>query len=201
MALRHPTQRETEIKLRVPDIEALTASLRRIGARSLGRVLERNTLYDTPESHFRDSGCLLRLRVETPAPSSLARGGGQRSILTLKSPALNKPASRYKQNFEREALIADPERWPLVFAKIGLRPAFRYEKYRTIYRFGTLHIDLDETPVGVFLELEGDPRAIDRVARRLGFGPRDYSCHTYWDLYAADCRRRGRTPRNMLFSE
>jgi adenylate cyclase class 2 len=83
---------------------------------------------------------------------------------------------------------------------IGLRPSFRYEKYRSTFRLAGLHLDLDETPVGVFLELEGAPRSIDRVARSLGFVPREYINGTYWDLYAADCRRRGRKPANMLFS-
>jgi adenylate cyclase class 2 len=200
MGRGYPTKRETEIKLRVPDIGALTSALRRIGARSQGRVLERNTLYDTPESHFRKSGCLLRLRVETPAPSPLAHGGRRRALFTWKSPVSKKITSRYKQNLEREALIASPARWPRILEALGLRPAFRYEKYRTTYRLGALHVDLDETPIGVFLELEGNPHAIDRLARRLGVGPHDYSEHTYWDLYAADCKRRGRTPRNMLFS-
>jgi hypothetical protein len=33
---------------------------------------------------------------------------------------------------------------------------------------------LDETPAGVFLELEGPSRWIDRTARRLGFAESDY---------------------------
>ena len=82
-----------------------------------------------------------------------------------------------------------------------MRPTFRYEKFRTAYRLprSRLHLDLDETPVGVFLELEGEPRAIDRAARALGFAPSDYIRGTYWDVYAADCRRRGRIRRNMVF--
>jgi hypothetical protein len=62
-----------------------------------------------------------------------------------------------------------------------------------------LHLDLDETPVGVFLELEGDPQAIDRAARALGYLHHDYVRGTYWDLYRAECERRGRIARNMLF--
>jgi hypothetical protein len=54
--------------------------------------------------------------------------------------------------------------------------------------------------VGIFLELEGSPRAIDRAARSLGFSPRDYIRSTYWDLWAADCRRHNRFPKNMLFT-
>ena len=98
----------------------------------------------------------------------------------------------------------DPTRdWLAAFARIGFRPGFRYEKFRTSFRnipsAAGLHLDLDETPVGDFLEIEGAPREIDRIARALGFSPRDYIRSTYWDLYAAECRRRGQIPRNMLF--
>jgi adenylate cyclase class 2 len=200
MIPRRSAKPEIEIKLRVDNIEALARDLRRIGAKSLGRVLERNTLYDTAESHFRKRGCLLRLRTEVPAPSRLARGGPRRAVATSKTPIPSASRSRYKQKFERETAVAFAGRWPQALTALGLRAAFCYEKYRTMYRVGALHVDLDETPVGVFLELEGDPRSIDRVARRLGFGPRDYMRGTYWDLYAAECRYRGRVPRNMLFS-
>ncbi len=52
---------------------------------------------------------------------------------------------------------------------------------------------------GYFLELEGAPTDIDRAARALGYAPRDYIQATYWDIYADDCRRRGRVPKNMVF--
>src|SRR5579862_4447640 len=78
---------------------------------------------------------------------------------------------------------------------LGFRPGFRYEKYRTSFRLNSLHIDLDETPIGTFLELEGSHAAINRTARTLGFRPRDYLRSTYWTLYAADCRRRHRKPQ------
>jgi adenylate cyclase class 2 len=191
--------REVEIKLRISDMSGLVRQLGRLGATPQGRVFERNTLYDTPDSDFRKRGRLLRLRIETPAPSGAIRGGRRRAVITSKTPAPARPGSPYKQKFEREAPVRYPEHWDRVLRSIGLRPGFRYEKYRTTFRLPGLHLDLDETPVGVFLELEGTPRAIDRVACALGFAPRDYIRGTYWDLYAADCRRRGRLPQNMLF--
>ncbi|MGA8072549.1 MAG: hypothetical protein WB995_03685, partial [Candidatus Acidiferrales bacterium] len=79
---------------------------------------------------------------------------------------------------------------------------FRYEKYRTEYRLAKLkdlHLDLDETPIGDYLELEGSPAAIDRAAKLLGFKAADYITATYWDLYVADCRGRGITPSDLVF--
>jgi adenylate cyclase class 2 len=191
--------REVEIKLRIVNLEKLVSDLRRMRIQSLGRVLELNALYDTARSQVRKRGCLLRLRTETPAASPFARGGPKCAVVTWKTPAENSTRSRYKEKIEQEAPVESADRWPQILPSLGLRPTFSYEKYRTMYRAGALHLDLDETPVGVFLELEGHPRAIDRMARCLGFTHRDYLRDTYWDLYAADCRRRGHTPRNMVF--
>ena len=46
---------------------------------------------------------------------------------------------------------------------------------------------LDETPIGVFVELEGPPDWIDRTARRLGFSPADYIKASYARLYQQWC--------------
>lgn len=137
-------------------------------------------------------------------------------ILTAKAPAAepeNGEAARYKESMETERVLRLPRHrsrkakrtlqdrgWPFALGVLGLRSKFRYEKYRTTFRFRGVVVDLDETPVGAFLELEGTPKAIDRVARDLGFSAQDYVKATYYDLYAADRRKKGRPVRNMLFS-
>lgn len=196
------TYREVEIKLRVADVPALLKRIDRLGVTSHGRVLEQNTLYDTPDSDFRSRGRLLRLRVETPSPGP----GPVHAVLTAKAPTAvadgrggHKNRSRFKERLEHEVAVRGPHRWPSILRSLGLRPAFRYEKYRSEFRLAGLHLSLDETPAGNFLELEGAPRAIDRAAKALGFTRLEYFRGTYWDVYAADCRRRGLVPRNMLF--
>jgi adenylate cyclase class 2 len=210
------TNREIEVKLRVLDGQEMHRKLHRLGATYEGRVLERNTLYDTPDSDLRRRGTLLRIRVEIPAPSGRrldrtaatqrrhTSATATRTILTSKAKAPASPGTvrprRYKEKLEREVVVRNPPaRWHKILRSLGLRPSFRYEKYRTTYRLSHLALDLDETPAGTFLELEGHPSAIDRAARALGYAPRDYYRGTYWDLYVSECRRRGRTPRNMVF--
>lgn len=193
------TKLEVEIKLTVRDKRALIDRLSRLGARAHQKVLEQNTLYDTPSADFRHSGRLLRLRTETTS------NGRVRALITAKappSPDSTRPAdrSRYKERLERETTVRDSHRTHRLLKSLGLRPSFRYEKYRTAFHLPGLHIALDETPIGTFLELEGRRAAIDRVARALGFTSNRYFRGTYWDLYAADCRRKRRKPRNMLFS-
>lgn len=192
------TGRETEIKLRVDDPAKILELLKRIGAKSYGRVLEHNTLYDTPGSHLRRAGCLLRVREETPAAAEGVAAGQRRTVLTWKAPVAGKP-SRYKEKLEQEVTTRAPRDWGKALKRIRLSPTFQYEKYRTSFRLPDLHLDLDETPVGNFLEIEGHAEEIDRAAQRLGFSVHDYDRQTYWDLYAAHCKRFGRTPGNMLF--
>jgi adenylate cyclase class 2 len=88
-----------------------------------------------------------------------------------------------------------------VFAGLGYQPSFRYEKYRTEYqRAGEPgHATLDETPIGVFIELEGPPRWIDSTAKLLGFSRADYITLSYFALYSIWCGEHGATPGNMIF--
>lgn len=200
MPRRPPAGREIEVKVRVRDVAALLQRFRRLGARNRGRVFERNVLFDTHGSRFRLSGRLLRVRVEAPAPAKYLRAGRGGAKLTFKAPSQVASKSRYKENLEREAPLHQPGRFERKLRSLGFASGFTYEKYRTAFRLGDLHLDLDQTPVGVFLELEGTSQAIDRAARAMGFEARDYIRSTYWDLYAAECRRRGQIPRNMVFS-
>jgi adenylate cyclase, class 2 len=193
------TKREIEIKLPVKDLPETVRRLRRMGATHHGRVFEQNALYDTPDGALRGTGRLLRVRVET-SPDDRRRG-----LLTSKAPLPQIPrgrtlsAARHKERLEREVVVRDPSRTDQFLRAIGFRPTFCYQKYRTSFRLRGLHLDLDETPLGAFLELEGRPVAIDRVARALGYSSQEYFRGTYWDLYAADCRRRGKPIKNMLF--
>lgn len=192
-------RREIEIKLRVSDLPAILRKIRTFHPRSLGRVFEQNTLYDTFSRDLRRRDCLLRLRVETPTPSRRVRAGKPAAVITSKSPAPSSARSPYKQKLETELPLKDVRGWRRAMRALGFRPAFRYEKYRSTFLLRDLHLDLDETPAGIFLELEGAPHAIDRAARVLGYARKDYLRATYWDLYAADCRRRGLRPGNLLF--
>ena len=106
-----------------------------------------------------------------------------------------------KSREELELEIADVGTMSAIIGRLGLSPVFRYEKYRTEYRQsrGAGMAMLDETPVGVYLELEGEPRWIDRTARQLGFSERDYIVHSYARLYLEWRRRKRVKPGDMVF--
>ncbi|MGH9564043.1 MAG: class IV adenylate cyclase, partial [Terracidiphilus sp.] len=162
-------KREIEIKLRVSDVPAVVRRLGKPGAAAEGRVLERNVLYDTPDSYFRRTGRLLRLRIETPSASGAVKSGKAAALVTFKAPVPVASHSRYKEKLESEFAVATPKRWERSLHAIGFKPGFQYEKYRSSFRLRGVHVCLDETPIGAFLELEGSPAAIDRIARQLGY--------------------------------
>jgi adenylate cyclase, class 2 len=203
MPQREKTKPEIEIKLRIQDIPEILHKIKNLRAIPQPRIQEQNTLYDTPQSHLRHRKMLLRLRIETPtirsAPSTRNK---ERVILTVKAlPPTQPKTPRYKIRAEREQLVPQSSRqYAKTLIDLGFRPAFRYDKFRTTFLLPNLHLDLDETPAGTYLELEGPPKVIDRAAKSLDFTKNAYLRATYWDLYSADCRRRGTKPKNMLFT-
>jgi adenylate cyclase class 2 len=213
---------EIEIKLRVKDTEALKAALKGMGARLLlggtGRVHEWNTLFDTDPQDLRKREQLLRTRVETPDGhvSQSKKSGGQPALLTFKGPIVggrrrgggSKIGGGHKVREEIEFQLGDAAGVAKILERLGMRPSFHYEKYRTTFQLPAtklwakgLLIELDETPIGIFMELEGPPIAIDRAAKELGFSTKDYILKNYVSLFAEDCRRRGQKMGDMVFQK
>jgi adenylate cyclase class 2 len=216
---------EIEIKLQVTDQRALQRALQRLKAKPLvtgsPRVHELNVIFDTTDGSLAKRGQLLRIRTETTEPKGKkgpARGKPtawkQRVLVTFKRPTgedevspAGRPASKYKVREEIELEISDGGTLTKIFEALSLDGWFRYEKYRTTYKLSKGHawargllIELDETPVGTFLELEGPGEAIDRAALELGYTKKDYITMSYLAVYVEECRRRGEEPRNMLFA-
>lgn len=203
--------KETEIKLRVGDVKGLARKVKKLGGKTVGsgggRVHELNVIFDTPEGGLAKHGQLLRIRTET----KLAKGGGRRILVTFKQPmvrGVDDAGGRFKVREETELEVGDGGALTKIFEGLGMRGWFSYEKYRTTWKLEAnarwakrLLIEVDETPIGNFVELEGPEVAIDRAAEELGFERKDYVVKNYLTLYAEDCRRRGVQPGNMLFAE
>ena len=211
------SNQEVEIKLRVADVAALRRCLKQLRAReSCPRTYESNTLYDTPKKDLARRRQLIRIRIERPSSTRWREGssGAGKSMLTYKgrSQSLRRRTDLVRQTAEGrtiqeireeiEVAVADGEQMRLILIALGLRPVFRYEKFRTTYTLPgirDLKIEFDETPIGTFLELEGAPPTIDRAAKLLGYTRADYITKTYGALYIAGCRLRGHKPADMLF--
>jgi adenylate cyclase class 2 len=204
--------KETEIKLAVRDSKAFERKVKKLGGKPArtgnSRVHELNVIFDTPDGGLAKHGQLLRIRTESVQDGK--KEIPQRVMLTFKQPAVravDDDGSRFKIREETEVEVADAATLGKIFEGLGLRGWFSYEKYRTTWKLGAatrwakdLLIELDETPAGTFVELEGPPEAIDKAAEALGYSRKDYLLKNYLELYAEDCRRRGVPPGNMLFA-
>ena len=212
--------RETEIKLKIENVKALRRLLKKLGARpfapGLSRVHEENVIFDTPQGGLAKHGQLLRIRTETPEGRGNSKGAKRkpRVVLTFKRP-VPRPAGAehvvdgsHKVREELEMEITGAATLATIFEGLGMSAWFRYEKYRTTFKLPAakawargLLIELDETPIGTFVELEGPAPAIDRAAVELGYSRRDYVLKNYLTLYVEECRRKGEQPLHMVFSK
>jgi adenylate cyclase class 2 len=174
---------EREVKLEFPDAPGARAAIETAGAAMLhGRRLQRDTIFDTPDGRLRSTGHVLRLRDDA----------GQ-AYLTVKGPV---QGGDMKAREERETAVADGAVVAASFEVLGLVAAFRYEKYRTEYTLAGAVIALDETPVGVFVEIEGEAEAIHAATAALGRTPAAFLRESYRTLFRA---RTGSDARDMLF--
>jgi adenylate cyclase class 2 len=178
---------ETEIKLPFPSATEAIERLGKLGATILHeRAFEDNVAFDLPSKELTSTGRLLRVRRY-----------GKRAWLAYKGPRTG--LGPHKSRTEHETLIENPEAVERLLAELGFEPVYRYEKYRTIFALPGIEVSVDETPLGCFVELEGEPSAIDAVARRLGFSPEDYIVATYRELQEEAARKAGRPAGDLLF--
>jgi adenylate cyclase class 2 len=179
--------REIEIKIAVRDARTARRLLRLRGFRVWKRrVFEKNIVFDTPDLQLRNNSKLLRLRE------------AHEVTLTYKGPPT---VARHKSREEVELQISDARAMAAIVEHLGFAPIFRYEKYRTEFQLPgeTGVVTIDETPIGVFIEIEGTPRWIDKTARNLEFTPADYVTASYSRLYLQWCETQGVQPTNMVF--
>jgi adenylate cyclase class 2 len=179
---------ETEIKLALESAAKARALLRRHEFKVIApRIFERNLVLDDDRGSLRARGMLLRVRE-----------AGKTTTCTFKGPAM---PGRHKRRVEKEFIASKASACLDVFAGLGFREAFRYEKYRTEFAQTTDSgiATVDETPIGVYMELEGPARWIDRTAKALGFASDAYITSSYVQLYLDWCELRGIKPTGMRF--
>jgi adenylate cyclase, class 2 len=182
------SSQETEIKLIVPGVAEARRLLYGAGFRVYKRrTFEDNLVLDTPQFTLRNDARLLRVR----------EAAGKVTVTYKGQPV----ASRHKSREELEFGASSARGAVTVFERLGFERIFRYQKYRTKYKVrGSAGVaTLDETPIGVFMELEGNPGWIDRTARKLGFSEDDYVTASYGRLYLEWCKRNRRKPGDMVF--
>jgi adenylate cyclase class 2 len=165
--------RETEVKLRLQSPEAMRLRLKQLGAALVReRHFEENVLFDNEEGALRETGTVLRLR-KTP----------HTSVLTFKGP--REVIDGIKTREERETKVESAAEVHAILGNLGYKPVFRYQKYRESWSYRGQEVEVDETPIGCFLEIEGDAEGIAEVAKELGYQASDYVAESYIGLFLA----------------
>jgi len=182
---------ETEIKFRVADSAALESRLAEIGFHLVTpRSFESNTLYDTPDRQLRVKRELVRIR----------NYAGHWLLTHKRVPDSGVGEDRHKHRVETETELSDGAALAEVFGSVGLVPVFRYEKWRAEWADSSGHCVVDETPLGVFAELESPADWIDIVAEQLNVAPADMLTLSYGRLFEQWREQTGSAAEDLTFA-
>ena len=181
-----PTERE--VKLRFRSAEEARAAVVAAGCTPLlGRRLQEDALLDMESEQLRRRRCVLRVRVENGKSRVTFKGPVQPSVVKVRE--------------ELETIVGDGEVLLRIFEELGLHVWFRYEKYREELSHEDVIVAIDETPVGVFVEIEGSEAGIEAMARKLGRSPEDYVLDSYRSLFLMHRETFGLTASDMVFAD
>ena len=182
------TTLEREIKRRFDSVEEAREAVLATGASPLlGRRLQEDSLLDTEDEMLRRRRCVLRVRVENG-----------KSRITFKGPV---QPSLMKVREELETLVGDGVVLLRILEELGLHVWFCYEKYREEFSHEDVTVAIDETPVGVFVEIEGSEQGIMSMAEALGRSPADYVLDSYRGLFLKYRDEFGLAGTDMVFDD
>jgi adenylate cyclase class 2 len=179
---------EREIKLRFASVDQARDAVLATGATPLlGRRLQEDALLDTEDESLRRRRCVLRVRIENGKSRITFKGPVQPSIVKVRE--------------ELETVVGDGELLLRVFGELGFHVWFRYQKYREEFAHEDVIVAIDETPVGVFVEIEGTEPGISATADALGCSAADYILDSYRGLFLMHREEYGLAGSDMTFED
>jgi adenylate cyclase class IV len=149
---------ETEVKVLGIDPQAVIGSLERVGAELLFDGVVRTIFFDRSPNYpsLNASGIVLRVR-----------SSGDECSIGVKVPL---GSTTYKES-EEYAFSGSFDDAIRALGVLGFEEYARSEKHRTSYRLASVRVDidrlLDHTFVPTFLEIEGEPDAIEAAIELL----------------------------------
>ncbi len=164
---------EQEIKFMMESPEKALHLLLESGALARNeRTFEDNLVLDDAGRGLAKRGVLLRLRRY-----------GDAATLTVKTGAEVREGLKVRE--ELEIRVGDFDGTLALLETLGYLPVFRYQKYRPNFDFMGTVVSLDETPIGTYLEIEGEADAVGAAASALGLALNLGLTHSYVQLYRA----------------
>ena len=182
---------EVEVKLHVPDLDAVAERLTSVGAElTRERLYEHNIRYEDAEGSFYDDGIVLRLRQDN------------RVRLTYKAPTeTGTSESGIHNRFEAEVVVDNHDAIDTILKRLGYRQHMVYEKYRTTYEHLGAEVVLDEMPYGNFLEVEGDEDTIETVLSQLNLQDAPRIPYNYGQLFSQVREQLGLAFTDLTFEK
>lgn len=156
------------------------------------RHFEDNWLFDFPDQRLYKQGAALRLRS--------VNGKG---LLTYKGIVRDSETSPLKVREEIETVVAEPEQMVTLLERLDFHRSFRYQKYRTVYQLHmkeeAVTVTFDETPMGNFIEVEGNEKGVLDTLNAVGFRADDIIRESYPELQVKRCAERGVPLEDLVF--
>ncbi len=147
---------EIEVKFFLTDPERIRSRIQDTGAHYNGKSFEKNIRFEDHACSLIKRGALLRLRkTETGVE------------LTYKGETSEKNRD-FKIHRELEILVSDFDTAAAILRELGFHEEQVYEKYRESWNMGDALLCMDCMPFGLFLEIEGLPDEIRKIAGILG---------------------------------
>lgn len=178
---------ESELKIPVDSLDPIRRRLIENGADRVHEAeLEVNTLLDTAQRSLAAARKVLRLRRV-----------GERTVLTYKGPPSWSGAVKQRREIELE--VASCRAMAELLSALGYEPWMRYEKRRESWRHNAVRVDLDDTPMGPFVEIEGPVEVLESAARSLGLDPQRAVAASYVSLWQERRRQQPDLSPDMVF--
>jgi len=178
---------EIEVKLPTTSLGDVRQRLGRAGATlRASKHDESNDLFDDADRELSGSGRTVRLR----------KAAGK-AILTYKGSARFEAGAKIRE--EREVEVSDAGEAEAILKGLGLERRFRYEKRREEWDCAGCIVALDETPIGDFVEIEGEPTAIRRLIAELALDPAEAIPYSYAELYLRRRKEEPSLPPDMVW--
>jgi adenylate cyclase, class 2 len=182
---------EIEVKLACDDLDRLRHAGYELKL-DKPRHFEDNWLLDFEDESLLKQGAALRVRMVN----------GQGTV-TYKGVVKETHSSPLKVREEIETNVTEPQKMIELLEHLGFRRFFRYQKYRTGYRVtqdgAEFKVVLDETPMGNFIEIEGDEASVLKALNKAGFSEEEFIRQSYPELQEERCRPRGVPLEDLVF--
>jgi len=189
---------EVEAKYSIADQAEVRESLQAAGAEYLGKALQTDQFYDTPQGDLGQAGCGLRIRrlkiLDTPAGLE----ADSQAMLTFKGPVQANVDVKIRREVETKIDSAEAMA-EIIQASAGFERICTIQKRRESYSLGPCRVELDELPLlGFFVEIEGPRADIERTRKLLGIAGAHIS-GSYLGLLREQCRKMDTDATSITF--